>query len=86
MVTEKLQPTELALIAKAFCKSRSASREFHKILESQILMKIPEMRKDLKIIYAIGRVFEETGLCSLDTLKALKKEAFQVEIENDVFK
>lgn len=49
-------------------------------------MKIPEMRKDLKIIYAIGRVFEETGLCSLDTLKALKKEAFQVEIENDVFK
>jgi hypothetical protein len=49
-------------------------------------MKIPEMRQDLKVIHAIGLVFEETGLCSLDTLKALKKEAFQVEVENDVFK
>jgi hypothetical protein len=49
-------------------------------------MKIPELRKDLKILHAIGLSFEESGLCSLDTLKALKKEAFQVEAELEVFK
>jgi hypothetical protein len=38
-------------------------------------MKIPVLRKDLKVLHAIGRSFEESGLCSLDTLKALKKEA-----------
>lgn len=83
--TEKLAPSELAMIAKAFCKTRTASREFHKLLESQILMSIPEMRSDLKIIHAIGLCFEESGLCSLDTLKALKKEAFQVDLEKDVY-
>ena len=49
-------------------------------------MKIPELRKDHKILHAIGLSFEESGLCSLDTLKALKKEAFQVEAELEVFK
>jgi len=68
-------PEELALIAKVFCTTRTASRDFHKLLESQILMKIPVLRKDLKVLHAIGRSFEESGLCSLDTLKALKKEA-----------
>ena len=78
--------SELALIVKVFCKTRTASRDFHKILESAILMKIPELRKDHKVLHAIGLSFEESGLCSLDTLKALKKEAFQVEAELEVFK
>jgi len=34
LVTEQLTPNELALIAKVFCKARTASREFHKLLES----------------------------------------------------
>lgn len=68
--------SELALIVKVFCKTRSASRDFHKMLESLILMKIPDLRKDLKTLHSIGTSFEESGLCSLDTLKALKKEAF----------
>ena len=71
----EIKPSELALIAKVFCKSRSASREFHKLMESTILMKIPEIRKEPKVLYSIGRSFEESGLCSIDTLKALKKEA-----------
>ena len=71
-----LKLNELALIAKVFCKSRTASRDFHKILESIILMRIPELRKELKVLHAIGRSFEESGLCSIDTMKALKKEAF----------
>lgn len=31
---EKLQPSELALIAQVFCKARTASRDFHKLLEA----------------------------------------------------
>lgn len=75
ILDEKIKINELALIAKVFCKSRSASRDFHKLMESSILIKIPELRKDFKVLHAIGRSFEESGLCSIDTLKALKKEA-----------
>lgn len=31
---ENLEPNELSLIARAFCKARTASREFHKLLET----------------------------------------------------
>jgi hypothetical protein len=48
-------------------------------------MRLNELKTDLKIIHAIGKKFEETGLCSLDTLKALKNEAFRTEVENEVF-
>lgn len=80
-----LELGELALIAQVFCKARTASREFHKLLETTILMKIPELRKEFKVLHSIGRSFEESGLCSLDTLKVLKKEAAQVEAEREVF-
>jgi hypothetical protein len=39
----------------------------------------------MKIMYQIGYKFEESGLCSIDTLKALKKHVFQTEVENEVF-
>lgn len=42
--TQDPKLSELALIVKVFCKTRTASRDFHKILESAILMKIPELR------------------------------------------
>lgn len=76
---------ELALIAKVFCTARTAHRDFHKILETSILMRMPDLRKNIKILHSIGLSFEESGLCSIDTLKALKKEVFQVETENQVF-
>lgn len=68
---EELTLEELALIAKVFCTTRSAHRNFHKLLETNILMRMPELRKNLKILHSIGLVFEESGLCSIDTLKAL---------------
>ena len=67
---------EIALMVKVFCTTRSASRDFHKLLETTILMRMPDMRENLKILHAIGLKFEESGLCSIDTLKALKKEVF----------
>ena len=76
---------ELALIVKVFCTTRTAHRDFHKILETNILMRMPDLRNNIKILHAIGLSFEESGLCSIDTLKALKKEVFQVETENQVF-
>ena len=72
---------EIALMVKVFCTTRSAHRDFHKLLETTILMRMPELRENLKILNAIGLKFEESGLCSIDTLKALKKEVFQVEVE-----
>lgn len=71
---EELKIEELALLVKVFCKTRSAGRDFHKLLETTILMRLPELRDNLKILHAIGRSFEESGLCSIDTLKALKKQ------------
>lgn len=75
----------LALLVKTFCTTRSAQRDFHKVLETTILMRIPELRENLKILNSIGLKFEESGLCSIDTLKALKKEVFQQEVEEQVF-
>ena len=83
---EKVKIEDLALIARVFCKARTASRNFHKLLETTILMRMPDLRKELKLIHQLGLTFEETGLCSIDTLKALKKEAFQVEVEEEQFK
>ena len=68
-----------------FCTTRTAGRDFHKLLETTILMRMPELRENLKLLHNIGLKFEESGLCSIDTLKALKKEVFQVELDKQVF-
>lgn len=72
----ELSLKELALIVKVFCTTRTAHRDFHKLLETTVLMRIPELRQDLKTMHAIGYQFESSGLCSLDMMKALKKEVF----------
>ena len=72
-------------MVKVFCTTRTAGRDFHKLLETTILMKIPELRKNFKVLHTIGLNFEKSGLCSLDTIKALKKEVFQMEVELEVF-
>lgn len=84
--TEEITPQEIALIVKVFCTTRTAHRDFHKMLETTILMRLDELKLDMKLLHSIGHKFEESGLCSLDTLKALKKHAFQTEVENEVFK
>jgi hypothetical protein len=35
---------EIALIVKVFCTSRTASRDFHKLLETTILMRINDLK------------------------------------------
>ena len=82
---EKMKLEEIALLVKVFCTTRSAHRDFHKLLETTILLRMPDLRQNLKILNTIGLNFEESGLCSIDTLKALKKEAFQQEVEEQVF-
>ena len=82
---ESMSLEQIALLVKVFCTTRSAKRDFHKILETTILIRMPDLRQNFKILHSIGLKFEESGLCSIDTLKALKKEAFQVELEDKVF-
>ena len=82
---EDMKLEEIALLVKVFCKTRSASRDFHKLLETTILMRIGDLKDNLKVLHSIGRSFEESGLCSIDTLKALKKQASQEELNQEVF-
>jgi len=79
--TEEITPSELALIVKVFCNTRTASRDFHRLLETCILMRLHDLKGDKNIMYQIGYNFESTGLCSIDTLKAFKKVYFQSEVE-----
>jgi hypothetical protein len=47
---------------------------------------LEDLKKNMEILYQIGFKFEESGLCSIDTLKILKKHVFMTEVENDVYK
>jgi hypothetical protein len=84
--TKEITIEEIALITKVFCTTRSGTREFHKLLETTVLQRLEDLKKNMEIIYQIGFKFEESGLCSLDTLKILKKHVFMTEVENDVYK
>jgi hypothetical protein len=84
--TENVTLEELQLMAQVFCRARVGSREFHKLLETTILTKLDELSKAPKILHSIGYEFENSGMCSLDTIKILKKKMFQVEMEQEVFK
>ena len=72
-------------MATVFCRSRAGTRDFHKLLETAVLARLDDLKKDPKILFAIGYEFESTGLCSLDTLKILKKQMMQSEIEQETF-
>jgi hypothetical protein len=58
------------------------SREFQKLLETTILMRIDDLKANLGILQFIGLKFEETGMCSIDTLKILKEEAYKLNMIN----
>ena len=73
------------MIVKVFCTTRSGSREFHKLLETTVLQRLEDLKKNMDVLYSIGYKFEESGLCSIDTLKILKKHVFLQEVEKDVF-
>jgi len=49
-------------------------------------MRIEDIKQDTKLMYQIGYSFEESGLCSMDTLKAFKKEYFESQATKDLFK
>lgn len=84
-MTEQISIDEIALIVKVFCTTRTGTREFHKLLETTVLSRLEDLKKNMDILYSIGYKFEESGLCSLDTLKLLKKHVFMTELEKDVF-
>lgn len=71
-------------MAGVFCRSRTGSREFHRLLETAVLTRLEDLKKAPKVLFQIGYEFESSGLCSLDTMKILKKTMFQVEVEQEV--
>ena len=74
--TTDVELEEIQLMTKVFCKSRVGTREFHKLLETTILTRLEDIKRDGKILHSIGYEFELSGLCSIDTLKILKKTMF----------
>ena len=66
----------LQLMTQVYCRSRVGSRDFHRLLETTILSRLDEIKADHKVLHSIGYEFETSGLCSIDTLKILKKTMF----------
>ena len=85
-MTKEVSVEEIALITKVFCTTRTGTREFHKLLETTVLQRLEDIKKNMEMMYQIGYKFEESGLCSIDTLKILKKHVFMTEVENDIYK
>jgi hypothetical protein len=79
---EKMDLEELALVVTAFCKSRSGSRDFHKLLEMTVLVRLNDLDQRQEILFNIGKQFEQSGLCSLDTLKIVK-ERYLLKLRED---
>ena len=50
-MTEEISTNEIALIVKVFCTTRTASRDFHKLLETTILMRLNDLKQDMKIMH-----------------------------------
>jgi hypothetical protein len=48
---KEIPPDQIALITKVFCTTRSGSREFHKLLETTILTRLEDLKKDMNILY-----------------------------------
>jgi len=82
--TKEIKLEEIATIANVYCKTRAGSRELHKLLEFTIIEKLGEFRKKPNILHYIGEKFEESGLCSIDVLKLMKKEFFMNDIEKTI--
>lgn len=79
---EEIEVEVLALIVTAFCKARSGSRDFHKLLEMTVLMRLNDLDQRQEILFNIGKQFEQSGLCSIDTLKAVK-ERYLLKLRED---
>jgi hypothetical protein len=52
--TEEISIEEISLIVRVFCTTRTANRDFHKLLETTILMRLNDLKQDRNIMYNIG--------------------------------
>ena len=82
---EEMDLELVQLMARVFCRTRAGSRDYHKLLDTTMLMRLEELKKHANILNAIGYEFESSGLCSLDVLKILKRAMLQVQVEQDTF-
>lgn len=71
---ESVEPEEVQLMCQVFCRSRLGSRDLHKLLETVILTRLDDIKQKPKMLHSIGFELESSGLCSIDTLKILKKQ------------
>lgn len=60
-------------MTQVFTRTRVGSRDFHRLLETCMMTRIQELKANPKVLHSLGYELEKSGLCSLDTLKALKK-------------
>jgi hypothetical protein len=56
------------------------------MMETTVLMRLEDLRQNLEIFKFIGNRFEESGLCSIDTMKMLKQQYEMAETEHGMFK
>jgi hypothetical protein len=49
--TQQITLEELTLIVKVFCTTRTGSREFHKLLETTVLQRLEDLKKNMELLY-----------------------------------
>lgn len=50
-MTKDVTIDEIALITKVFCTTRSGTREFHKLLETTVLQRLDDLKKNMELLY-----------------------------------
>jgi hypothetical protein len=50
-MTKDVTIEEIALITKVFCTTRSGTREFHKLLETTVLQRLDDLKKNMELLY-----------------------------------
>ena len=50
-MTKEVSVEEIALITKVFCTTRTGSREFHKLLETTVLQRLEDIKKNMEVMY-----------------------------------
>lgn len=50
-MTKEITIDEIALITKVFCTTRTGTREFHKLLETTVLQRLEDLKKNMELLY-----------------------------------
>ncbi|CAI2364484.1 unnamed protein product [Moneuplotes crassus] len=84
-MTEEITIEEIAMIVNVYTTTRACGREMQKLMEFTVLKRLDDLRSNLKMYHFIGAKFEQSGFCSIDTMRVLKDQLKIVQAEQAMF-